>query len=71
MQEAINKAAALVEAQAYIRRFEGKLVVVKVGGSIMDDPEALANLLHDVCFMHAVGMRPVCRRAARVRRSSR
>lgn len=59
MQEAINKAAALVEAQAYIRRFEGKQVVVKVGGSIMDDPEALANLLHDVCFMLAVGMRPI------------
>lgn len=59
MQEAINKAAALVEAQAYIRRFEGKTVVVKVGGSIMDDPEALTNLLYDVCFMHAVGMRPI------------
>ena len=59
MQEAINKAAALVEAQAYIRRFNGKQVVVKVGGSIMDDPEALTNLLRDVCFMHAVGMRPI------------
>lgn len=59
MQEAINKAAALVEAQAYIRRFEGKAVVVKVGGSIMDDPDALTNLLQDVCFMHAVGMRPI------------
>ena len=59
MQEAINKAAALVEAQAYIRRFEGKTVVVKVGGSIMDDPDALTNLLNDVCFMHAVGMRPI------------
>lgn len=59
MQEAIDKAAALVEAQAYIRRFEGKEVVVKVGGSIMDDPLALTNLLHDVCFMLAVGMRPI------------
>ncbi|MFN3165668.1 MAG: acetylglutamate kinase [Phycisphaeraceae bacterium] len=59
MQEAINKAAALVEAQAYIRGFEDKVVVVKVGGSIMDDPEALTSLLNDVCFMHAVGMRPI------------
>jgi acetylglutamate kinase len=59
VQEAINKAAALVEAQAYIRSFEGKQVVVKVGGSIMDDPEALKHLLHDVCFMLAVGMRPI------------
>jgi len=59
MQEAINKAAALVEAHEYIRRFRGRIVVVKVGGSIMDDPEALGNLMVDVCFLKAVGVRPV------------
>ncbi|MEM7577040.1 MAG: acetylglutamate kinase [Planctomycetota bacterium] len=59
MQHAIAKAAALVEAHRYIRDFAGKTVVVKVGGSIMDEPETLANLVEDVCFMHAVGMRPV------------
>lgn len=59
MQDAINKAAALIEAHEYIRRFEGKTVVVKVGGSIMDDPATLASLIHDVCFMDAVGMHPV------------
>jgi len=59
MQDAINKAAALVEAHEYIRRFEGKIVVVKVGGSIMDEPAQLTSLIMDVCFMDAVGMRPV------------
>ncbi|MEM8781838.1 MAG: acetylglutamate kinase [Planctomycetota bacterium] len=59
MQNAIAKAAALVEAHRYIRDFAGRTVVVKVGGSIMDEPETLANLVEDVCFMHAVGMRPV------------
>ena len=59
MQDAIHKAAALVEAHGYIRAFAGKTIVVKVGGSIMDEPETLANLVQDVCFMHAVGMRPV------------
>lgn len=59
MQEAINKAAALVEAHEYIRRFKGKTVVVKVGGSIMDEPATLNSLIMDVCFMAAVGMRPV------------
>ncbi|XAM00316.1 acetylglutamate kinase [Phycisphaeraceae bacterium D3-23] len=59
MQDAINKAAALVEAHAYIRSFAGRVVVVKVGGSIMDTPEALKALLQDVCFMHSVGMRPI------------
>ena len=59
MQSAITKAAALVEAHQYIKRFENKLIVVKVGGSIMDDADALKLLIGDVCFMDAVGMRPV------------
>ena len=59
MQEAIHKAATLVEAHAYIREFRDKVVVVKVGGSIMDAPEDLARLLGDVCFLHSVGIRPV------------
>ncbi len=59
MQDAIHKAAALVEAHRYIRDFAGKAVVVKVGGSIMDEPATLSKLVQDVCFMHAVGMRPV------------
>ena len=32
---AIDKAAALVEALSYIQRFNHKVVVVKVGGSIL------------------------------------
>ncbi|MFW6059009.1 MAG: acetylglutamate kinase [Phycisphaeraceae bacterium] len=56
---ALDKAAALVEAHAYIRRFDGKAVVVKVGGSIMDEPATLDRLVQDVCFLDAVGMRPI------------
>ena len=59
MQEAIEKAKVLVEAYHYIREFEDKVVVIKVGGSIMDEPETLDALLRDVCFLHAVGMRPI------------
>lgn len=59
MEQAIAKAAALVEAHRYIRFFEGKIVVVKIGGSIMDDPATLDSLIMDVCFMDAVGMRPI------------
>src|SRR6202167_1195528 len=56
---AIDKASALVEALSYIQRFHNKVVVVKVGGSIMDDEQALANLLTDIVFMNYVGMQPV------------
>ena len=59
MEQAIQKAAALVEAHQFIRRFHGKTVVVKIGGSIMNDPNALTNLIQDICFMDAVGMHPI------------
>ena len=57
--EATEKAAALAEALGYIQRFNNKVVVVKVGGSIMDDEKALSNLLSDIVFMNYVGMQPV------------
>jgi acetylglutamate kinase len=59
MDQAISKAAALVEALGYIQRFHDKTVVVKVGGSIMDDEAALSNILNDIVFMNYVGMQPV------------
>lgn len=59
MDTAITKASALVEALSYIQRFHNKAVVVKVGGSIMDDEQALSNLLTDIVFMNYVGMQPV------------
>ncbi|HUT00883.1 MAG TPA: acetylglutamate kinase [Phycisphaerae bacterium] len=59
MEEAIAKARTLVEALGYIQRFAEKIVVIKMGGSIMDSEQALADMLTDVVFMNAVGMRPV------------
>ncbi|HYE03800.1 MAG TPA: acetylglutamate kinase [Phycisphaerales bacterium] len=56
---AIEKAVALVEAHRYIQRFRDKVVVVKVGGSVQEDEAALRDLLSDISFMSAVGMRPV------------
>lgn len=59
MQEAIAKARSLIEAMEYIRGFRGRIVVVKLGGSVLDDPTAQRNLLTDVAFMATVGMRPI------------
>src|SRR3954447_15637379 len=59
IDQAISKAAGLVEALSYIQRFHDKVIVVKVGGSIMDDEQALTNLLTDIVFMNYVGMQPV------------
>jgi acetylglutamate kinase len=59
-----EKAATLVEALPYIRRFFGRIVVVKYGGNALADAgpngdDALTVFAEDVVLMHAVGMRPV------------
>ena len=59
MDEAINKAQTLIEALGYIQRFQDRIVVVKFGGSVMDDERAMSDIIADVVFMNTVGMRPV------------
>jgi acetylglutamate kinase len=59
VQEAIEKADLLIEAMGWIRQFRDKITVIKLGGSVMEDPEALTHLLIDVVFMETVGMRPI------------
>ncbi|OHB79153.1 MAG: acetylglutamate kinase [Planctomycetes bacterium RBG_16_64_12] len=59
MEDAIEKADVLIEALAWIRQFRGKITVIKLGGSVMEDPSAMTHLLMDVVFMETVGMRPV------------
>ena len=59
MQEAIRKADTLIEALGWIRQFRGKTTVIKLGGSLMQDADALRHVLLDIVFMETVGMRPV------------
>ena len=59
MEEAIAKAGALIEAMEYIRRFRGRMVVVKLGGSVLDDTALQKKLVADVAFMATVGMHPI------------
>jgi len=59
VRDAGVKASILAEALPYIREFSGKTVVIKYGGSAMEDP-ALADLFaQDVVLMRLVGMNPV------------
>ena len=59
LKEAIAKAGALIEAMEYIRRFRGRIVVVKLGGSVLDDLELQKKMLTDIAFMATVGMQPI------------
>ena len=59
MEEAISKAKALIEAMEYIRGFRGRIVVVKLGGSVLDDAPLREKLLMDIAFMATVGIQPI------------
>jgi acetylglutamate kinase len=59
VQDAIQKADLLIEAMGWIRQFRDKITVIKLGGSVMEDPESLRHLLVDIVFMETVGMRPI------------
>ena len=59
MQQAIEKADTLIEALSWIRQFRDKTTVIKLGGSMLSDPEAIKSILLDILFMESVGMRPV------------
>ena len=53
------KAAVLTEALPYIQDFRGSVVLVKLGGSVMEVEQNLDSLMDDVSFMRAVGIKVV------------
>lgn len=60
--DANAKAAVLVEALPYIRRFAGATVVIKYGGNALagsSEADALAMFAQDVALLRSVGLRPV------------
>ncbi|MCA9575006.1 MAG: acetylglutamate kinase [Polyangiales bacterium] len=59
MQDIINKAAVLLEALPYIRRFHGETFVIKYGGHAMIDPALRDGFARDVVLMKYVGLNPV------------
>lgn len=57
-----QRAAVLVEALPYIRRFADKIVIVKYGGNALagaNEADALASFAQDLVLMRLVGLRPI------------
>lgn len=52
-------ARILSEALPYIRRYQGKTIVIKYGGSAMVEQPLKDSFAHDVILMKLVGMNPV------------
>ena len=59
MDTLLAKANVLIEALPYIRRFHGKTIIVKYGGSAMVDHELKKNVIRDVALLKLVGFRPI------------
>jgi acetylglutamate kinase len=56
------RASVLIEALPYIRRFAGKIVVVKYGGNALagaTESDALALFAEDIVLMRLVGLKPI------------
>jgi len=59
MDVIMQKANTLIEALPYIRRFNGKTIIVKYGGSAMLDEKLKYNVIKDVALLKLIGFRPV------------
>ena len=49
----------LIEALSYIKRFNGKIVVVKYGGAAMIEEHLKQNFAQDIILLQSLGMLPV------------
>lgn len=59
MKEAIKKSGVLIEALPYIKKFFGKVVVIKYGGAAVDEKGIDRGILEDIMFMNYAGMHPL------------
>jgi len=59
MVKALSKAKVFIEALPYLKQFDRKIVVIKIGGSTMTDPEILPSVVTDVVYLEQVGVWPI------------
>ncbi len=59
LEAAHNVAHVLSEALPYIKRFQGKTVVIKYGGNAMVDERLKSSFARDIVLMKLVGINPV------------
>jgi acetylglutamate kinase len=59
MGNPIDKATVLVEALPYIQRFYNKTIVIKYGGSTMEEEKVRRNFALDVVLLKYIGINPV------------
>ena len=58
-EQEIHKANILIEALPYMQSYRDKTILIKFGGSAMDDPALVKSLMRDIVVLEAMGMNPV------------
>ena len=56
LKDYIEKAKVLIEALPYIKKFNGKIFVVKYGGSAMKDNKIKDAVMQDIALLKLVGI---------------
>jgi acetylglutamate kinase len=56
---ALGKAATLIEALPWLKRFHGTIIVIKYGGNAMVDDELKRAFADDIVFLRLAGLKPV------------
>ncbi|MCL4164817.1 UNVERIFIED_CONTAM: hypothetical protein GTU68_000103, partial [Idotea baltica] len=59
MTTATEKAEVLIAALPYLQRFRGKTFLIKMGGSAMDNPDLVREVMRDIVFLENAGINPV------------
>ena len=59
LQKYIDKAEVLIEALPYITKFNGKIIVIKYGGSAMLDEELKRTVIEDIVLLKMIGFKPI------------
>lgn len=54
-----KRASVLLEALPYIRRFHGKIIVLKLGGALMEEKDLVDSICQDIVLLNYVGMKPL------------
>ncbi len=59
MQAATDKAATLADALPWLKKYHGKMIVVKYGGNAMTDDHLKRAFAEDIVFLRYAGFKPV------------
>ncbi|MEE6578770.1 acetylglutamate kinase, partial [Campylobacter coli] len=59
MQKYLEKANVLTEALPYIRKFSSKIILIKYGGSAMENEELKHCVMQDIALLKLVGLKPI------------